>query len=179
MPRWLPGTPQRPSPMPRWLPRTPQRPSPTPRWPPGRRSALLQLRDVGDLGLEMRERRFGVDCGGDPVLPGAEGDGALAIAAQRGIGDDRPCRGRTEGRNGAALVAGRFLGAVLVRHGQAIDAEQSPQLGPGDLTVPRDQGEQDRKSTRLNSSHVAISYAVFCLKKKKKQGAMSVEQSGR
>src|SRR5690625_5869296 len=27
--------------------------------------------------------------------------------------------------------------------------------------------EQDRKSTRLNSSHVAISYAVFCLKKKK------------
>src|SRR5690625_6790900 len=28
---------------------------------------------------------------------------------------------------------------------------------------------KDRKSTRLNSSHVAISYAVFCLKKKKKQ----------
>src|SRR5690625_7062285 len=28
---------------------------------------------------------------------------------------------------------------------------------------------QDRKSTRLNSSHVAISYAVFCLKKKKQQ----------
>src|SRR5690625_6200681 len=30
-------------------------------------------------------------------------------------------------------------------------------------------GKIDRKSTRLNSSHVAISYAVFCLKKKKKQ----------
>src|SRR5690625_6814839 len=28
-------------------------------------------------------------------------------------------------------------------------------------------GPKDRKSTRLNSSHVAISYAVFCLKKKK------------
>src|SRR5437899_3536324 len=28
---------------------------------------------------------------------------------------------------------------------------------------------QDRKSTRLNSSHLGISYAVFCLKKKKKQ----------
>src|SRR5690349_24031347 len=28
---------------------------------------------------------------------------------------------------------------------------------------------QDRKSTRLNSSHVEISYAVFCLKKKKKK----------
>src|SRR5439155_21680577 len=31
------------------------------------------------------------------------------------------------------------------------------------------EGNRDRKSTRLNSSHVAISYAVFCLKKKKKQ----------
>src|SRR5439155_18126105 len=29
--------------------------------------------------------------------------------------------------------------------------------------------DRDRKSTRLNSSHVAISYAVFCLKKKKKE----------
>src|SRR5699024_1929622 len=29
------------------------------------------------------------------------------------------------------------------------------------------QGKRDRKSTRLNSSHVSISYAVFCLKKKK------------
>src|SRR6266571_5888183 len=30
-------------------------------------------------------------------------------------------------------------------------------------------GERDRKSTRLNSSHMSISYAVFCLKKKKKK----------
>src|SRR5690625_6854551 len=29
--------------------------------------------------------------------------------------------------------------------------------------------DEDRKSTRLNSSHVAISYAVFCLKKKKRR----------
>src|SRR2546426_7909177 len=33
------------------------------------------------------------------------------------------------------------------------------------------EGDQDRKSTRLNSSHLVISYAVFCLKKKKKQHA--------
>src|SRR5256885_9949784 len=32
----------------------------------------------------------------------------------------------------------------------------------------RDQTAADRKSTRLNSSHLVISYAVFCLKKKKK-----------
>src|SRR5438034_7867421 len=30
-------------------------------------------------------------------------------------------------------------------------------------------GKRDRKSTRLNSSHTVISYAVFCLKKKKKK----------
>src|SRR2546427_8896115 len=37
--------------------------------------------------------------------------------------------------------------------------------------TPRPQrlGSQDRKSTRLNSSHSQISYAVFCLKKKKKK----------
>src|SRR5207253_9900252 len=39
----------------------------------------------------------------------------------------------------------------------------------GDLQPlePRQIRARDRKSTRLNSSHVAISYAVFCLKKKK------------
>src|SRR5437588_2784545 len=31
--------------------------------------------------------------------------------------------------------------------------------------------DQDRKSTRLNSSHTVISYAVFCLKKKKTRGS--------
>src|SRR5207253_11322244 len=54
--------------------------------------------------------------------------------------------------------------------------------GAGGLAADRGGGEQgavrsggvlDRKSTRLNSSHVAISYAVFCLKKKKKQRASS------
>src|SRR2546428_8356458 len=39
-----------------------------------------------------------------------------------------------------------------------------------------DQRNRDRKSTRLNSSHDQISYAVFCLKKKKKQITSSVHQ---
>src|SRR5699024_12883096 len=50
--------------------------------------------------------------------------------------------------------------AQVVRDGQAVASEA------GDPHVVLDQ--QDRKSTRLNSSHVSISYAVFCLKKKKK-----------
>src|SRR5437667_7777932 len=33
----------------------------------------------------------------------------------------------------------------------------------------------DRKSTRLNSSHITISYAVFCLKKKKKKKVQTVQ----
>src|SRR5438132_8078078 len=37
------------------------------------------------------------------------------------------------------------------------------------LPLVAEQGETDRKSTRLNSSHTVISYAVFCLKKKKKK----------
>src|SRR5690625_946393 len=37
------------------------------------------------------------------------------------------------------------------------------------LEASLSEGNTDRKSTRLNSSHVAISYAVFCLKKKKKK----------
>src|SRR5207302_6000226 len=35
---------------------------------------------------------------------------------------------------------------------------------------------QDRKSTRLNSSHVKISYAVFCLKKKKKHHNTEIDE---
>src|SRR5437764_6056440 len=35
--------------------------------------------------------------------------------------------------------------------------------------LQRHRGDRDRKSTRLNSSHRCISYAVFCLKKKKKK----------
>src|SRR5690606_41807633 len=39
--------------------------------------------------------------------------------------------------------------------------------GRRDVRVRPPRLDQDRKSTRLNSSHVKISYAVFCLKKKK------------
>src|SRR5439155_3395754 len=39
--------------------------------------------------------------------------------------------------------------------------------------IPKTFTRIDRKSTRLNSSHVAISYAVFCLKKKKKDATES------
>src|SRR5207253_10296790 len=47
----------------------------------------------------------------------------------------------------------------------------TPEARPRCSARPRAGGRcrSDRKSTRLNSSHVAISYAVFCLKKKNRQ----------
>src|SRR5256885_9801126 len=54
------------------------------------------------------------------------------------------------------------LGCVDERH-----AELDPRAQPCDLVIAFARGlAQDRKSTRLNSSHLVISYAVFCLKKK-------------
>src|SRR5437773_8400409 len=41
----------------------------------------------------------------------------------------------------------------------------------------RSQSELDRKSTRLNSSHITISYAVFCLKKKKKKKYIKIHKT--
>src|SRR3712207_7173618 len=70
---------------------------------------------------------------------------------------------------GAALGGGGFLrGAIAVRnYGSGGRARRRV---AGLQPVPRlgwlDRRRRDRKSTRLNSSHANISYAVFCLKKK-------------
>src|SRR5688572_32318926 len=51
--------------------------------------------------------------------------------------------------------------------------ERSPRAAPADIAFGRGSAwrpfRTDRKSTRLNSSHSQISYAVFCLKKKNKK----------
>src|SRR6266540_3757764 len=59
-------------------------------------------------------------------------------------------------------------GVPVLRPGTAAVAEGI--LASGPVPGPRQAQEDpgDRKSTRLNSSHITISYAVFCLKKKKK-----------
>src|SRR5256885_10456678 len=65
-----------------------------------------------------------------------------------------------------------FIGALkrprkammMIKAGKPVDqviAEVVPLLEKGDVLI-----DGDRKSTRLNSSHLVISYAVFCLKKK-------------
>src|SRR5260221_4709925 len=78
-----------------------------------------------------------------------------------GRGDEQVERGQR--RSPGQLAAnGEPLG-VLVEH--RIDDVDKGLVG-GKEAVPS--GEKDRKSTRLNSSHTVISYAVFCLQKKKK-----------
>src|SRR2546422_2454548 len=60
----------------------------------------------------------------------------------------------------------REVEKALVRH-RTDDGEVPDILAQPVATGRREHKEQDRKSTRLNSSHGYISYAVFCLKKKK------------
>src|SRR3712207_8036909 len=55
-----------------------------------------------------------------------------------------------------------YGGALLLADGEGLGAAREQG------TVEAHHLQQDRKSTRLNSSHANISYAVFCLKKKKK-----------
>src|SRR3712207_6962269 len=74
------------------------------------------------------------------------------------ISGDEPCSLRQHGS-----LAARWLGTL---HGAAADLDIGPSLperGPSHYL----EHLRDRKSTRLNSSHANISYAVFCLKKKK------------
>src|SRR4051794_41962894 len=59
------------------------------------------------------------------------------------------------------LMAVRLVAALIPYIGIALVASTALPEQPGKQWV-------DRKSTRLNSSHPSISYAVFCLKKKKK-----------
>src|SRR4051794_41393245 len=54
----------------------------------------------------------------------------------------------------------------LVRDHQGREQQHEQRVAPGE-PQPREREGEDRKSTRLNSSHPSISYAVFCLKKKK------------
>src|SRR5688572_31966979 len=79
----------------------------------------------------------------------------------------RACRNATAGGSAMAVTGGSPPVAFRV-HWSSFEAprlhcEASPTqpFGPPQTT-------RDRKSTRLNSSHSQISYAVFCLKKKKK-----------
>src|SRR5207302_4620746 len=65
-----------------------------------------------------------------------------------------------------------FPYTTLFRSDSHFDSEREATIErarAANVTTLVEIAESDRKSTRLNSSHVKISYAVFCLKKKKKK----------
>src|SRR3712207_8973088 len=78
-------------------------------------------------------------------------DQKVSVLAQRLLADPDAAGGEGE------LADGRVAPAVLLLRGC-----QAAANGALDFVAP----QEDRKSTRLNSSHANISYAVFCLKQK-------------
>src|SRR5690606_41085642 len=86
-------------------------------------------------------------------------------------GPARPAHSRA----GAGGGGRRDLGRAAAQRGRGGDPgppvcfpEPAPEPGQPAVQLPLPPRRGDRKSTRLNSSHVKISYAVFCLKKKKR-----------
>src|SRR3712207_5530368 len=87
-----------------------------------------------------------------------------AIAAQVGLtqtGVFDICKRFAE--HGPAGLKSKPRGPAL-GHGNLLTAEQEAEV---QALMRQQMPDEDRKSTRLNSSHANISYAVFCLKKKK------------
>src|SRR5437870_12388790 len=84
----------------------------------------------------------------------------------RAVWDELTALGYPMGRQGEwAQLPKRFLKDAMVA---SVAAHVVHRHAPDLLLMHFLCVDRDRKSTRLNSSHVAISYAVFCLKKKKK-----------
>src|SRR5258708_25141283 len=77
----------------------------------------------------------------------------------------RPADERPVGRRREARLACLEHQVGLAR--RDVQPRPLPAAAHRQVQQPRVQALQDRKSTRLNSSHQIISYAVFCLKKKK------------
>src|SRR5690554_7267086 len=105
--------------------------------------------------------------GGWPIVDGYVLPGDQVALYEQGAYNDVPVLIGYNSDEGLSFPAGRtaeeYVSNVRHRFGDYADVllEAYP-LTDGEV-------KRDRKSTRLNSSHVRISYAVFCLKKKKKK----------
>src|SRR5699024_12161205 len=115
--------------------------------------------------------------GGRGVQPGGGAGGDVLQAGLVRPGEQAPPRVRAAAVGaggpqvqGAPAVEGRDVGVPAEALVVAVAQSDDP-AAPGDAARLGDRRrrmrEVNRKSTRLNSSHVSISYAVFCLKQKK------------
>src|SRR5690554_7127056 len=97
------------------------------------------------------------------------GDACAGITAPRIVAPVAP---NAKGTHAKTDVRPQFLDQLMTGLYKAIGVLSAPVVDAQRLLKIEScqVAGRDRKSTRLNSSHVRISYAVFCLKKKKKYG---------
>src|SRR5699024_4830939 len=126
----------------------------------GSGASLLRVREGPGRGTRTRHRGSAAERLGGRRLSRLEGVGWFRRARQR-ILHRCPQLFGDRGVVHPEVVAGASLRGL---HGG--DPCLELRLLLEELLLPL-RGGRDRKSTRLNSSHVSISYAVFCLKKKK------------
>src|SRR5690625_2716358 len=107
------------------------------------------------------------------ALAASSGDGSIVSALSTGL-LPHPAN-LASGTPAAALDAGnppassqRMAQTGLSRLSPAVAVPRLRRRSHPPPVLQRAGARRDRKSTRLNSSHVAISYAVFCLKKKRR-----------
>src|SRR5437899_7451912 len=119
---------------------------------------------LGVLAWKNGNHRASRDLDGSKPPPDGKGI-AIAQAATRMARRGRRARGFLSARTSHFRVH-RLRGPGDTWRGNSLVRGRS---APGGFEACRDKrvSERDRKSTRLNSSHLGISYAVFCLKKKK------------
>src|SRR5690606_26877231 len=129
------------------------------------------------------------------ATPGTGGTTPGTGGAAPGTGGTTPGTGGTTPGSGGSTVADGGSGTITAQYGAAAvysggrqyiiqnnvwasNSSQAISYDANSFTITQQTGNNDnqaapvsfpsdRKSTRLNSSHVKISYAVFCLKKKK------------
>src|SRR5437588_162663 len=149
---------------------------------PGR-EAGLRAREPGDTGRRLVTHVSGERLVQPQVVPPAHGDQVaephvrhlvqdrLGARLAGEVGHPRPEDVGLHERHAARVLHRAFLELgheeLIVLAERVLDAERGVEEVEA---LPRHLEDLvDRKSTRLNSSHTVISYAVFCLKKKKKK----------
>src|SRR5687768_1035379 len=121
-------------------------------------SAVKALREKTGAGM-MECKAALTEAGGDEAQ-------AVEILRKKGIATAGKKAGRVtaEGAVGSYIHMGGKVGVLVEVNCESDFVARGEEF----QQLVKDVAMQDRKSTRLNSSHGYISYAVFCLKKKKK-----------
>src|SRR5256886_15995148 len=133
-------------------------------WAAGKRDAAIRLEELwNDLA---QTHAFSLRC----AYPMADFHREEHSAAFRAICEQHSGVIPGESYTSLASEADRLRNiSFLQQKAQALETERAERK-----LIQRSLQRRDRKSTRLNSSHSQISYAVFCLKKKKKQKHLTV-----